>query len=200
MYWCKQLTHLTTYVIWIAFWIPKEHVHPISEMRVERQALQQNLMVKGMNKKTGIARACQSIWKDGRDLRHERASAPSSKLLSRFKGLSLFYTSRVTMTLWSWWDRSDRIAVTLIFPIFHTYWMAISFSSCLLFLTLGSPLIRFIYHGPKFTTPGSHYRINTRSKADGKMTSTQVWWSMFSHSGLNFDQVLVWYLYCIVIA
>ena len=159
MYWCKQLTHLTTYVIWIAFWIPKEHVHPISEMRVERQALQQNLMVKGMNKRTGIARACQSIWKDGRDLRHERASAPSSKLLSRFKGLSLFYTSRVTMTLWSWWDRSDRIAVILIFPIFHTYWMAISFSSFLLCLILGSPLIRFTYYGPKFTTPGLHYRI-----------------------------------------
>ena len=59
------------------------------------------------------------------------------------------------MTLWSWRDRSDRIVVTRIFPIFHTYWMAISFSSCLLFLTLGSPLIRFIYHVLKFTTPGS---------------------------------------------
>ena len=44
------------------------------------------------------------------------------------------------MTPSSWWDRSDRIAVILIFPIFHTYRMAISFSSCLLFLTLGSPL------------------------------------------------------------
>ena len=154
-----------------------------------------------MNKKTGIARACQSIWKDGRDLRHERASAPSSKLLSRFKGLSLFYTSRVTMTLWSWWDRSDRIAVTRIFPIFHTYWMAISFSSFLLCLILGSPLIRFTYYGPKFTTPGSHYRIKIQDlklmekwlllKFGDLCSLTQVWILI---------KFLVWYLYSIVIA
>ena len=151
-----------------------------------------------MNKKTGITRACQRFGRmvETRDitgLRHLlRYYSPNNGIEHS--------TWRVIVTPWSWWDRSDRIAVILIFPIFHTYWMAISFSSCLLFLTLGSPLIRFIYHGPKFTTPGSHYRINTRSKADGKMTSTQVWWSMFSHSGLNFDQVLVWYLCSIVIA
>ena len=159
MYWCKQLTHLTTYVIWIAFWIPKEHVHPISEMRVERQALQQNLMGRVWTKKLVSLGLANQFGRMVETWEHERASAPSSKLLSRFKGLSLFYTSRVTMTLWSWWDRSDRITVTLIFPIFHTYWMAISFSSFLLFLILGSPLIRFTCYGSKFTTPGSHYRV-----------------------------------------
>ena len=151
-----------------------------------------------MNKKTGITRACQRFGRmvetrDMTGLRHLlRYYSPDNGIEHS--------TCWVIVTPWSWWDRSDRIAVILIFPIFHTYWMAISFSSCLLFLTLGSPLIRFIYHGPKFTTPGSHYRINTRSKADGKMTSTQVWWCMFSHSGLNFDQFLVWYLCSIVIA
>jgi len=89
MYWCKQLTHLTTYVIWIAFWIPKEHVHPISEMRVERQALQQNLMVKGMNKKTGIARACQSIWKDGRDLRTWKGFGTFFEITLPIQGIEL---------------------------------------------------------------------------------------------------------------
>ena len=135
-----------------------------------------------MNKKTGITRACQRFGRmvETRDitgLRHLlRYYSPNNGIEHS--------TWRVIVTPWSWWDRSDRIAVILIFPIFHTYRMAISFSSCLLFLTLGSPLIRFIYHGPKFTTPGSHYRINTRSKADGKClllkfgdlcSPTQVW-------------------------
>jgi len=110
-----------------------------------------------MNKKTGITRACQRFGRmvETRDitgLRHLlRYYSPNNGIEHS--------TWRVIVTPWSWWDCSDRIAVILTFPIFHTYWMAISFSFCLLFLTLASPLIRFIYHGPKFTTPGSHYRV-----------------------------------------
>ena len=123
MYWCKQLTHLTTYVIWIAFWIPKEHVHPISEMRVERQALQQNLMgrvwtkklvslglanqfrrmvetwdMKGLrhllrnyspDKKTRLARAWHSIWKDGRDLRTWKGFGTFFEITLPIQGIEL---------------------------------------------------------------------------------------------------------------
>ena len=160
MYWCKQLTHLTTYVIWIAFWIPKEHVHPISEMRVERQALQQNLMVKGMNKKTGIARACQSIWKDGRDLRTWKGFGTFFEITLPIQGIEPIlyfkghYDPMILVRLF--WSYSRHTYLSYISYLLDGY---ISFSSFLLFLILGSPLIRFTYYGPKFTTPGLHYRI-----------------------------------------
>ena len=101
----------------------------------------------------------------------------------------------------SFWSYSRHSYLSYISYLLDGY--VILFESFLLFLILGSPLIRFTCYGSKFTTPGSHYRIKIQDlKLMEKMTSPQVWWPIFSHSGLNFDQVfsMVSLLHCDCIA
>ena len=124
-----------------------------------------------MNKKNCYHLGLQKIWKDGRDLRHNRALAPAPILLSRLMGLSMDNTCRVIVTPWSWWDRSDRKASILITAINYISidWLSHIYLSFLLFFTLGSYFIWSIYSGPKFVTSEHHYMDNSISSADCKV-------------------------------